>query len=153
MRVHTGIMAPSHDLRERINAYIGERLPRQGRIAGPVMQTQRLVSRGYTNAKKALASNYAPGDMVAFHRPYKRLGVEKGDERRSERINSGIRTVHLEGPDGSSLACKPSEIGGRKGGTDALRRADGGGSPEGPKRSSLPRIPILPYAHISFGEC
>ena len=75
-RERTGVMAPSHALREGINGHIRERLVREGRIAGPALETQRLVSKGYTGAEKALASNYAPGDVVAFHRPYKRLGVE-----------------------------------------------------------------------------
>ena len=120
-RERTGVMAPSHELREGINAHIRERLAREGRIAGPVLQTQRLVSKGYTRAEKALASNYAPGDVVAFHRPYKRLGVDKGDERRVERVDHKERTVHLEGPGGSTVAWKPSEIGGRKGGTEVYR--------------------------------
>ena len=81
-RENTGVMAPSHELRRAINGHIRERLAREGRIHGPAMETERLVSKGYTNAEKALAGNYAKGDVVAFHRPYKRLGVEKGDERR-----------------------------------------------------------------------
>ena len=120
-RERTGVMAPSHDLREGINAHIRERLAREGRIVGPAMQTQRLVSKGYTNAEKALAANYAPGDVVAFHRPYKRLGVEKGEERRVAGVDHGKRTVHLEGPDGATVAWKPSEIGGRRGGTEVYR--------------------------------
>ncbi len=120
-RERTGVMAPSHALREGINAHIRERLVREGRIAGPALETQRLVSKGYTNAEKALASNYAPGDVVAFHRPYKRLGIGKGDERRVERVDRGKRTVHLEGPDGRTVAWKPSEIGGRRGGTEVYR--------------------------------
>ncbi|MYG53686.1 MAG: relaxase domain-containing protein [Rhodospirillaceae bacterium] len=120
-RERTGVMAPSHELREGINAHIRERLVREGRIAGPALETQRLVSKGYTNAEKALASNYTPGDVVAFHRPYKRLGVEKGDERRVERVDRKNRIVHLEGPDGAPVAWKPSEIGGRQGGTEVYR--------------------------------
>ena len=55
------------------------RAPRpRGRIHGPTMESERLVSRGFTNAEKALAANYGPGDVVAFHRPYKRIGVGKG---------------------------------------------------------------------------
>ena len=50
------------------------------------METERLVSLGYTNAEKALAANYAPGDVVAFHRACKRLGVGKGDELRADAI-------------------------------------------------------------------
>ena len=120
-RERTGVMAPSHELREGINAHIRERLAREGRIAGPALHTQRLVSRGYTNAEKALAANYSPGDVVAFHRPYKRLGVEKGDERHVARVDHGRRVVHLEGPDGSTVAWKPSEIGGRRGGAEVYR--------------------------------
>ena len=120
-RERTGVMTPSHALRQAVNEHIRERLTREGRIAGPVLQTQRLVSRGYTRAEKALASNYEAGDVVAFHRPYKRLGVEKGEERRVERVDRKNRTVHLEGLDGSTVAWKPSEIGGRQGGTEVYR--------------------------------
>ncbi len=120
-RKRTGVMAPSHELREGINAHIRERLAREGRIAGPAMQTQRLVSKGYTNAEKALSANYAPGDTVAFHRPYKRIGVEKGEERRVARVDHKNRTVHLEGPDGAIAAWKPAEIGGRRGGTEVYK--------------------------------
>ena len=120
-RERTGVMTPSHALRQAVNEHIRERLVREGRIAGPELRTQRLVSKGYTRAEKALASNYEAGDVVAFHRPYKRLGVEKGDERRVERVDRGNQTVHLEGLDGSTVAWKPSEIGGRQGGTEVYR--------------------------------
>ena len=120
-RERTGVMAPSHELREGINAHIRERLAREGRIAGPAMKTQRLVSKGYTNAEKALSSNYAPGDVVAFHRSYKRLGIEKGKERRVAGVDHKKRTVHLEGPAGTIVDWKPSEIGGGKGGTEVYR--------------------------------
>ena len=117
-------MAPTHELRQAINGHIRERLAREGRIVGPAMQTQRLVSKGYTNAEKALAANYAPGDTVAFHRPYKRLGVRKGDERRVVGVDHRKRIVRLEGPDGSTVDWKPSEIGGRRGGTEVYRSED-----------------------------
>ena len=112
---------PSHALRQAVNEHIRERLTRAGRIAGPVLQTQRLVSKGYTRAEKALTSNDEAADVVAFHRPYKRLGVEKGVERRVERVDRKDRTVHLEGLDGSTVAWKPSEIGRRQGGTEVYR--------------------------------
>ncbi|MDE0355986.1 MAG: relaxase domain-containing protein [Deltaproteobacteria bacterium] len=121
LRERTGVMAPSHELREGINAHIRERLAREGRIAGPALQTRRLVSKGYTNAEKTLVSNYAPGEVVAFHRSYKRLGVEKGNERRVQSVDHEKRIVRLEGPNGSAVAWKPSEIGGRRGGTEVYR--------------------------------
>ena len=120
-RENTGVMAPSHELRQEINGHIRERLAREGRIHGPVMESQRLVSRGYTNAEKALAGNYAVGDVVAFHWPYKRIGVEKGDERRVTGVNHKAREVVLEGKDGGTVAWKPGEIGGRRGGSEVYR--------------------------------
>ena len=120
-RERTGVMAPSHTLREGINGHIRERLVREGGIAGPAMETERLVSKGYTNAEKAVGSNYAPGDVVAFHRPYKRLGVDKGDERRVAGVDHRRRIVHLESPDGRTVAWKPSQVGARKGGTEVYR--------------------------------
>ena len=123
-RENTGVMAPSHELRQEINGHIRERLAREGRIHGPVMQSERLVSQGYTNAEKALAGNYAVGDVVAFHRPYKRIGVEKGDERRVTGVDHKARTVLLEGNDdgkGATVAWKPAEIGGKKGGSEVHR--------------------------------
>ena len=120
-RENTGVMAPSHELRQEINGHIRERLDREGRIHGPAMQAERLVSRGYTNAEKALAGNYAAGDVVAFHRPYKRIGVEKGDERRVAGVDHKSREVLLEDKDGGKIAWKPGEIGGRQGGSEVYR--------------------------------
>ena len=123
-RENTGVMAPSHALRREINGHIRERLAREGRIHGPAMASERLVSKGYTNAEKALAGNYAVGDVVAFHRPYKRIGVEKGDERRVKGVNHKAREVVLEGKDGAAVAWKPGEIGGRRGGSEVYRVED-----------------------------
>ncbi|MDE0034638.1 MAG: AAA family ATPase [Deltaproteobacteria bacterium] len=120
-RENTGVMAPSHKLRQAINSHIRERLAREGRIRGPAMVSGRLVSKGYTNAEKALAGNYAVGDVVAFHRPYKRLGVEKGDERLVVGVDHEARSVILEDGDGGTVAWKPSEVGGRRGGTEVYR--------------------------------
>ena len=67
-RERTGLMAPSHSLRERVNEIVRERLTRDGVVHGPAMATERLVSRGFTTAEKALARNYRAGDVVVRHR-------------------------------------------------------------------------------------
>ena len=120
-RENTGVMAPSHELRQAINGHIRERLAREGRIHGPAMQAERLVSKGYTNAEKSLAANYAAGDVVAFHRPYKRVGVEKGDERRVAGVDYKAGAVMLDDGKGGKVAWKPDEIGGRRGGSEVYR--------------------------------
>ena len=115
MRERTGVMAPSHALRVDINAHIRERLVREGVIHGRAWRGERLVSRGYTQAEKGLAGNYSPGDVVAFHRPYKRLGVAKGDERRVQDVDHKTGTVLLEDPNGESRRWDPSQVAGVQG--------------------------------------
>ncbi len=120
-RENTGIMAPSHELRRQINGHIRERLARDGKIHGPAHDGERLVSLGYTDAEKTLTANYAPGDVVAFHRGYRSLGVEKGDERRIARVDAAIGTVFLEGSHGKETAWRPRMVGARRGGVEVYR--------------------------------
>ena len=123
-RARTALLAPSHALRERINGIVRERLVRDGIVRGPALKGERLVSRGYTNAQKTLAANYAPGDVVAFHRPYRRLGVEKGDELRVAEVDHKTRAVTLEGPDGRSVVWEPNRLAARSGGVEVYRVED-----------------------------
>ena len=123
-RARTGLMAPSHALREGINDIIRERLVHDGAVHGPAVKAERLVSMGYTSAEKTLAANYAAGDVVAFHRPYKRIGVEKGDELRVLGVDHGTRTVMLEGKDGEAVAWAPNRLAARSGGVEVYRSED-----------------------------
>ena len=130
-RANTGLMAPSHALRERINAIVRERLIRDGTIGGPSIGAERLISRGYTNAEKVLAANYASGDVVAFHRHYRRLGVRKGDELYVAGIERDAGVVRLMGKDGATVAWEPARLAARTGGVEVygadtieLRRGD-----------------------------
>ena len=120
-RANAGLMAPTHGLRQDINAIVRERPVRDGTVHGPSMTVERLVSRGYTNAEKTLAANYKPGDTVAFYRPNKRLGVEKGDELRVAGVDRKTRTVKLAGADGRTAAWEPNRIAARAGGVEVYR--------------------------------
>ncbi len=127
----TGLMAPSHALREKTNTIVRERLVRDGVIDGPAIDGERLVSRGYTNAEKSLAANYVPGDVVAFHRRYKRLGVDKGDEISVAAVDRAAGVVTLQGKHGATVAWEPARLAARRGGVEVyavdameLRRGD-----------------------------
>ena len=121
-REHTGLMAPSHALREGINELVRERLTGDGIVHGPAMANGTARLRGYTNAEKALARNYMAGDVVGFHRPYKRLGVEKGDELRVAGVDRTAGTVTLAGKDGGTVAWEPGRIAARAGGVEVYKR-------------------------------
>ena len=120
-RANAGLMAPSHKIREKINAIVRERLVRDGVVHGPAFLTERLVSRGYTNPQKSLAANYSPGDVVAFHRPYKRIGVEKGDELRVAGVDHKGDAVILEGKDGREIRWEPGRLAARTGGVEVYK--------------------------------
>ena len=120
-RENTGLMAPSHALRTEINGHIRERLARDGVIRGPAFAAERLVSHGYTSAEKTVAGNYSPGDVVAFHRDYKSLGVAKGDERRVSGVDHRTGTVTLEGPEGQSVPWRPRQVGAKRGAVEVYR--------------------------------
>ena len=120
-RENTGLMAPSHALRREINGHIRERLARDGVIRGPAFEAERLVSHGYTSAEKMVAANYSPGDVVAFHRDYRSLGVAKGDERRVAGVDHRKGTVMLEGPEGQSVPWRPRQVGAKRGAVEVYR--------------------------------
>ena len=124
-RANTGLIAPSHTLREGINdIVVRDRLERDGTVHGPALLGERLVSKGYTNAEKSLAVNYRPGDVVAFHRPYKRLGVGKGDELRVRGVDRAAHTVILDGKDGERVPWEPVRLAARAGGVEVYRADD-----------------------------
>ena len=88
-RAATGVIAPTRALRDEINATIREGLIAEGAISGPARRGEKLVARDLTRAQMARASNYAIGDTVIFTRPYKTLGVDKGDERAGSPASTG----------------------------------------------------------------
>ena len=120
-RENTGLMAPSHELRQTVNGHIRERLARDGVIHGPALQGERLASRGYTTAEKVQAANYAPGDVVAFHRSYKSLGVEKGEERRVREVDGARGTVMLAGANGEAIPWRPRQVAAGRGAVEVYR--------------------------------
>ena len=95
-----------------------------GAVHGPVVTADRLISRGYTNAEKTHSANYACDAVVAFHRCYKRLVVEKGDDLRVAGADRKACAVMLEGKDGRSIAWEPTRIDARSGGVEVYRGED-----------------------------
>ncbi len=120
-RDNTGVIAPTRALRDSINRIIRNELAAEGEIHGPARTGTKLLSRGLTCAEAGLHSSYAEGDTVIFNRKYKRLGVEKGDERTVAGIDRDRHAVILEGSKGAKVRWRPWEIAGKKGGVDSYR--------------------------------
>jgi len=120
-RAATGVIAPTRALRDEINETIRAQLIAEGAVSGPARQGEKLVSRGLTRAEMARASNYSAGDTVIFNRPYKTLGVEKGDEREVERVDYERNTVWLGDGNGNLVDWQPYMLAGAKGGVEVYR--------------------------------
>ena len=130
-RAATGVIAPTRALRDDINATIREGLVAEGAISGPARPGEKLVARDLTRAQMARASNYNIGDTVIFNRPYKTLGVDKGDERRVAAIDRRWGVLRLEDAEGNRTPWRPERIAAAKGGVEVytseameLRRGD-----------------------------
>ena len=121
LRAATGVIAPTRALRDEINTVIREGLVAEGAISGPAKQGEKLVPRDLTRAQMARASNYSAGDTVIFTRPYKTLGVEKGDERSVARLEHNGHSVVLSDANGNETLWKPYLIAGAKGGIEVYR--------------------------------
>ncbi len=120
-REATGVIAPTRALRDSINATIRDGLVAEGAISGPARQGEKLVARDLTRAQMARASNYNIGDTVIFARPYKTLGVEKGDERRVAGIDRRWGVLRLEDAKGNLTPWQPGRIAAAKGGVEVYR--------------------------------
>ena len=59
--------------------------------------------------------------MVAFHRPYKTLGVDKGDELRVLGVDRRAHTVTLQGNGGREVSWDPGRLAARSGAVEVYR--------------------------------
>lgn len=93
-REATGIAAPTHAIRQEINALIRQQLEREGLITGPEKTLMALKSAGYTSAEKGRARNYFAKDQVIFNRA--RNGVEQGEVLSVGGRNEETNTIALK---------------------------------------------------------
>ena len=78
-RADTGLMAPTHALREEINEAVRADLRRDGIIHGPEAHVTRLDPNRLTRAESELASSYRDGDVVIFGRDLRGAGLVAGE--------------------------------------------------------------------------
>jgi ATP-dependent exoDNAse (exonuclease V) alpha subunit len=101
----TGIAAPTHVIRQSINALVREQLEKEGRIVGPEKEIKALKSAAYTTAEKGRAKNYFEGDQVIFNR--ERNGVEQGEVLSVVVSNSDTNTIAMLRENGNTVIYKP----------------------------------------------
>ncbi len=98
----TGIAAPTHVIRQSINALVREQLEKEGQIVGPEKDIETFKSAGYTNAEKGRAKNYFEGDQVIFNRA--RNGAKQGDVFSVTGRNEDTNTINLQRDNGETMS-------------------------------------------------
>ena len=76
-REGTAILAPTHELREGINAVLRHGLAEEGVLRGRSLEIMRLVDRRLTRVLAADPESYRPGDVVVANRDV--YGVREGE--------------------------------------------------------------------------
>ena len=78
-RDNTLLLAPTHALREEVNATVREGLAAEGAIRGKALRIERLVNLGMTRAEKGDVRNYRDGDVVVFNQDLVNYRVGRDD--------------------------------------------------------------------------
>ena len=104
-RRETVLLAPTHELRERINATLREALAEEGVLHGRTLTIERLVSRGMTRAQKGDIRNWVEGDEAVFLHDIWGGKARAGECFAVAGIEDG--RVRLEHADGRRLAIRP----------------------------------------------
>ena len=104
-RKETVLLAPTHELRERIAAALREALAEEGVLHGRTLTIERLVSRGMTRAQKGDIRNWVEGDEAVFLHDIWGGKARAGECFAVAGIEEG--RVRLEHADGRRLAIRP----------------------------------------------
>lgn len=93
-REATGIAAPTHVIRQHINAMVRIQLSDEGKLTGPTKTFETLQSASYTNAQKGRVKNYFPEDKIIFNR--ERNGVAQGEVLSFAGRNEETNTIAMK---------------------------------------------------------
>ncbi len=78
-RIDTGIIVPTHEIRNGITDIIRTELKREGLIGGDAIEIGQLKSEQLTDAEKEVASKYEIGKTVEFFRGVKGVDISAGE--------------------------------------------------------------------------
>lgn len=92
-RNNTIIMSPSRTLKDKINIKITESLQKDGQIRGKAVTADILKQKDMSIADRSFANSYKVGDVVQFHKTYKRAGISQGDYLTVTNINDVSNSI------------------------------------------------------------
>ncbi len=114
----TELVALSLALRHEINEAVRRGHVLEGSISGPACECGRLTRRDLGRAALVDPSTHSPGDTVIFRRPYKGLGVCRGDERTVTAVDPEAKLVRLADVADSTREWKPGSLAALAGGVE-----------------------------------
>ena len=102
----TLLLAPTHALREEINATVRAALAEEGVLRGKALTIDRLVNLGMTRAERADVRNYRDGDELVFNQDLVNYRLRK-DEMLTVTGTDRDRVALLH-PDGKPRSIRPA---------------------------------------------
>ena len=92
-RERTGLMAPTHALRDEINEVVRADLKRDGLLRGQEAMIERLDPLRHTIAEKEMAGTYLPGHVMIFERDPRAADIRAGI---ADRVIAVLDSTHQE---------------------------------------------------------
>lgn len=92
-RDNTIIMSPSRNLKDKINIEIVNKLQQTSQVTGDKIVVDILKQKDMTIADLSFANSYKIGDVVQFHKTYKRAGISQGDYLTVTNINNVSNSI------------------------------------------------------------
>lgn len=89
----TLIVSPSRLLRDKINNKIVEKLNKTSQISGNKVTVDVLKQKEMSVSDHSFANSYKSGDVVKFHKGFKRIGINQGDYLTIDSVNAQSNSI------------------------------------------------------------
>jgi nucleoside-triphosphatase THEP1 len=106
-RENTGLMAPTHALREEINETIRAELTHDGTLRGNPVEITQLTSARLTEAEREVAGNYHADQVVLFENGSPSLDIKAGETLEVLGNKDGV--VYIKDKEGREMSIDPSK--------------------------------------------
>jgi len=111
-RDRVGVVAPTNALKLETTAAIRTGLKAEGQLTGDTVTIATKTKIPFTTVETGRAESYEAGQTVRFHRDYKRLGIQKGNDAKvvSSDPEAGFVTLTIGE---RTIEWSPSQLAGR----------------------------------------
>lgn len=110
-RAKTIVLAGTNRERELLTEAIRTGLKEQGQLSsGRLVRT--LHAKDLTHEERLAGVKITPGDVLVFHKAYRRLGIEKGAQLEVVHVEPQVKALRVRLPSGAEIGISPTRAAG-----------------------------------------